>query len=138
MSEQKSERRKNFPLRLSKAERAALEEKASEAGLKLSAYLREAGLSKTVQKRNNFIPQINRETYVELGRIGININQLAKAANTSVLKGLECNINTNELENLLALLQEMRLAVLGVKDEEETLGTRGHGDGEIRNDRKTD
>ena len=116
-SKNKSERRKNFPLRLSKAERAALEEKASEAGLKLSAYLREAGLNRTVRQRNNFIPQINRETYVELGRIGININQLAKAANTSVLKGLECNINTNELSELLALLQEIRLSVLGLSDD---------------------
>lgn len=118
-SKNKSERRKNFPLRLSKAERAALEEKAKEAGLKLSAYLREAGLSKTVQKRNNFIPQINRETYVELGRIGININQLAKAANTSVLKGLECNINTDELDRLSALLQEIRLSVMGISEEKE-------------------
>lgn len=118
MSEQKSERRKNFPLRLSKAERAALEEKAKEAGLKLSAYLREAGLSKTIQRKNNLVPEINRAVYAELGRIGININQLAKAANTSVLKGIECNINTNELDRLLALLQEIRLAVLGVKDEE--------------------
>lgn len=109
-----SSRRKNFPLRLSSEERAALEEKAREAGLKLSAYLREAGLSKTISRKTKKVPEINRATYVELGRIGVNINQLAKAANTSVLKGLECNINTNELSELLALLQEIRLAVLGV------------------------
>lgn len=118
-SKTQSERRKNFPLRLSNSERAALEEKAKEAGLKLSAYLREAGLNKTIQKRNKRVPQINRETYVELGRIGININQLAKAANTSVLKGLECNINTNELAKLSSLLQEIRLSILGISDEVE-------------------
>ena len=117
ISKTKSERRKNFPLRLSTTERAALEEKAKEAGLKLSAYLREAGLNKTIQNKKKFIPQINRAVYVELGRIGININQLAKAANTSVLKGLECNINTNELSELLSLLQEIRLSVMGIKDD---------------------
>ena len=117
ISKTKSERRKNFPLRLSTTERAALEEKAKEAGLKLSAYLREAGLNKTIQNPKKFIPQINRAVYVELGRIGININQLAKAANTSVLKGLECNINTNELSELLSLLQEIRLSVMGIKDD---------------------
>ena len=122
-SKKKSERRKNFPLRLSSEERAALEEKAKEAGLKLSAYLREAGLNKTISRKNTLIPEINRATYVELGRIGININQLAKAANTSVLKGLECNINTNELGELLALLQEIRLSILGIS--EEKMGING-------------
>lgn len=119
MSEPKAEKRKNFPLRLSPSERIALEQKAAEAGLKLSPYLREAGLNKTIAKKTNSIPEINRATYDELGRIGNNINQLTKAAHISLKRGTGCNVNPSELSALLSLLKQIRLEVLAIADETE-------------------
>ena len=117
MSKPNSEKRKNFPLRLSPSERAVLEEKAKSCGLKLSAYLREAGLKKKISSRVNRVPEINRATYVELGRIGNNINQIAKAANISVKRGMGCNVNPRELSALLALLKQIRLEVMAIADD---------------------
>ena len=115
MSEPNPEKRKNWTLRLSPSERATLEEKAASVGLKLSPYLREAGLKKTIQPKNP-IPEINRATYVELGRIGNNINQIAKAAHISIKRGTGCNVNPHELSALLTVLKEIRLQVLAISD----------------------
>lgn len=115
MKPEKQERRKNYPLRLSGSERAALEAKAAAAGLKLSAYLRQAGLNKTVSAQFESVPAINRLTYTELGRIGNNINQMTKAAHTSLQRGMGCNIDPDDLNNLLALLKKIRLEVLAVE-----------------------
>ena len=114
MSELKKEKRKNFPLRLSPSERTALEQKAKSAGLKLSPYLREAGLNKTIAVKTKSVPEINRAIYVELGRVGNNINQITKAAHTSIQRGTGCNVNPTELSTLLALLKQIRLEVMAV------------------------
>ena len=103
-------------MRLSPSERTALEMKAKEAGLKLSPYLRQAGLNKTISASSNQIPEINRATYVELGRIGNNINQISKAANTSVKRGTGCNVNLNELTKLTTLLKQIRLEIMAISD----------------------
>ena len=120
MSREKQERRKNYPLRLSSSERAALEAKAEAAGLKLSAYLRQAGLNKTVSAKKELVPAINRLTYTELGRIGHNINQMTKAAHKSLQRGMGCNVDPDELNGLLVLLKKIRLEVLAISDD--TLG----------------
>lgn len=116
MSKLEKEKRKNFPLRLSASERTALEAKASAAGLKLSSYLRQAGLNKTISSNNNLIPEINRATYVELGRISNNINQITKAAQKSLQRGMGCNIDPRELLALRDLLIQIRLEVLNISD----------------------
>ena len=118
LSKPKKEKRKNFPLRLSKSERAALEEKAKAAGLKLSSYLRQAGLNKTISTKQERVPEINRFTYVELGRVGNNINQLTKAAHKSLQRGTDCNVNFGELSALLALLKQIRLEVMAVDQQQ--------------------
>ena len=117
MSKSKKERRKNFPLRLSASERAALESKAESAGLKLSPYLRQAGLNKSISNKTNLVPEVNRAIYVELGRIGNNINQITKAAHKSLQRGTGCNINPSELSALLALLKQIRLEVMAVDND---------------------
>ena len=114
MSKLEKEKRKNFPLRLSASERTALEAKAEAAGLKLSPYLRQAGLNKTVSSKGNGVPEINRATYVELGRIGNNINQMTKAAHKFLQRGMGCNVNPTELSALLALLKQIRLEVVAI------------------------
>ena len=119
MSKPEKEKRKNFPLRLSASERTVLEAKASAAGLKLSPYLRQAGLNKTISSKTNRVPAINRATYVELGRIGNNINQMTKAAHKSLQRGMGCNVNPTELSALLRLLKQVRLEILAIEQQED-------------------
>ena len=119
MLKPEKEKRKNFPLRLSASERTALEAKAEAAGLKLSPYLRQAGLNKTISSKGNGVPEINRATYVELGRIGNNINQMTKAAHKSLQRGMGCNIDPRELLALRDLLKQIRLEVLTISDSSE-------------------
>ena len=113
--------RENYQLRLLPSERKTMEQKAAAANLKLSEYLRAAGLNKTIRSQPK-VPEINRATYVELGRIGNNINQLTKAAHISLKRGASCNVNVAELSELNDLIKRMRLEILAVylaPDEEE-------------------
>ena len=64
-------------VRVSAAEKAALQGSAREAGLTVSEYVRRRSLGQPVTAR------ADRETRVLLRRIGVNLNQLARAANTS-------------------------------------------------------
>ncbi|MGH2412219.1 MAG: plasmid mobilization protein [Microcystaceae cyanobacterium] len=109
----KKEVRQIFPLRLSQEERAALEARAVEAGLKLSEYLRRAGLFQHLPQRRS-LPEVNRQTYLELGRIGNNINQLTKACHTALKQGGGCNIDPTLLQSLSNQLDQIRLEVLAI------------------------
>ncbi|MGB5634025.1 MAG: plasmid mobilization relaxosome protein MobC [Waterburya sp.] len=105
--------RENYQLRLLPSERKTMEQKAEAANLKLSEYLRAAGLNKTIRSQPK-VPEINRATYVELGRIGNNINQLTKAAHASLKRGGSGNVNVAELSELNDLIKRMRLEILAV------------------------
>ena len=115
-----TEIRQNYQLRLSPSERSQMEEKAQQAGLKLSEYLRAAALNKTIRQRAK-IPEINRATYVELGRIGNNINQLTKAVHVSLKRGGSGNVDPIPLSELSNLIKRMRLEILAIylADDEE-------------------
>ena len=105
--------RENYQLRLLPSERKIMESKAAAANLKLSEYLRSAGLNKTIRPTIK-VPEINRASYIELGRIGNNINQLTKAAHASVTRNGNCNVDTEKLSELSELIQRMRLEILAV------------------------
>ena len=90
-----------------------MEQKAQEAGLKLSEYLRSAALNKTIRTQAK-IPEINRATYVELGRIGNNINQLTKAVHVSLKRGGSGNVDPTSLSELSDLIKRMRLEILAI------------------------
>jgi hypothetical protein len=68
-------------LRLSEKETQALKEKAKQCGLSKSAYLRRLILDKPVKARP---PEAVHELYVEINRIGTNINQIARACNAGM------------------------------------------------------
>ena len=85
----KKEKRQIFSLRLSSSERLELENKAAEAGLKLSEYLRQTGLRRKIRSK---VPEINREMYLELGRIGNNLNQLTKNCHIALQQGNEIRL----------------------------------------------
>jgi hypothetical protein len=69
-----------------------------------------------VEKRTlpTSIPQINEQTYWELGKMGVNLNQITHAINRAVKegRGISCN-SRGEIETVRNLLNEVRLQLLG-------------------------
>ncbi len=64
-------------VRLSLAERAALDRKAALVGLPVSAYVREVGLRRVVRARRR---QADRAALAEVARIANNLRQLRRVA----------------------------------------------------------
>jgi type III secretion system FlhB-like substrate exporter len=115
MTQKNQENRQVFAIRLSPTERQKIEAKADHAGMKLSEYLRATALK---QKIPRSVPKINREIYIELGRIGNNINQIAKAANIAIKRGDKLNVELLQLLLLDEHLDKVRLQVLAISDEQ--------------------
>lgn len=66
-------------LRLSPAEMAAIQERADKAGMTMTAFARSAALSRKLPSAP--VSSVDFETRAELRRIGVNLNQIAKAMN---------------------------------------------------------
>jgi len=98
-----------LPIRLSPEERAEIDAAAERAGLMTGSYARQALLGGP-RPRQARRPPVERKELArllgELGHIGANLNQLAKAANTGVV------VYTGEIDAALAGLAEMRDAIL--------------------------
>ena len=116
MTKNQQEQRKVFAIRLSPIERQAIEVKADTAGMKLGEYLRTTALKKKIPPS---VPKINREIYIELIRIGNNINQLAKVANVGSNRGEKLNLEMNKLTELSQHLDRLKLSVLAISESEE-------------------
>lgn len=93
-----SRRREKVEVRVSAAEKADLRGSAREAGLTVSEYVRRRSLGQPVAA------WADRETRVLLRRIGVNLNQLARAANTSGASapGRQLDEALGELRRVLA------------------------------------
>ena len=94
-----------YELRLTPVEKENWSVKAAAMGLDLSEYIR-----RCVERRQittTIQPQVNRQTAVELGRIGVNLNQLQRAMNTALASG-QFIPNVDES---LAVVQEVEKAV---------------------------
>ena len=141
MSENNKEKRVIYPLRLSPSERAELEELAAKVGLKLSSYLRQAGLNGDGQHQKSFdalVPEVNRRAYLDLAetnyqlrRIGININQIAKANNTALRLGHKLEVEwdllsqlSQQLEELESWIEELRVELIGLDRSKRELDDR--------------
>ena len=68
-----TKRTHNYPVRLSDLELDCLRIKAQDAGMSASELIRCLTLGKPLPKR---LSKISLDTYIELGRIGNNLNQL--------------------------------------------------------------
>jgi hypothetical protein len=92
------------------AELAQLDEAASRAGLTRASFQRVQTLCTTPKTRSTRRPPIEREllakTLGELGRIGSNINQIARAANRDKATELDLNATLAELRGLLPDLMQ--------------------------------
>ena len=100
-----------YELRLTPVEKESWSVKAAAVGLDLSEYIR-----RCVERRQittTIQPEVNRQTAVELGRIGVNLNQLQRAMNTSVASG-QFIPNVDES---LAVVKEVEKAVIELQRE---------------------
>jgi len=98
-----------LPIRLSADERAVVEAAAEKAGLATGSYARQTLLGAPAPRQVRRPPVERRELarlLGELGKVGGNLNQLAKAANSGVL------VYGNEIDTALGGLAEVRNAVL--------------------------
>ena len=111
MTKPDRQKREIFSIRLSPTERQAIEAKADTAGMKLGEYIRATALK---QKVPPSIPEINREIYVELIRIGNNINQIARVANVGIKRGDRLNVEIERLTELSVYLNRLKLEVLAI------------------------
>lgn len=99
----------SFPIRLSKDQRAELEKRADLAGgLSIAGYIKFAALDQPPRKLRQ--PPIDRVALAQLlgqlGRVGSNINQIARIANA------HNEINIPELAFALNELIDMREAIM--------------------------
>jgi Bacterial mobilisation protein (MobC) len=114
VTEKNQENRKVFAIRLSPTERQKIEAKADLSGMKLSEYLRATALK---QKIPPSVPTINREIYIELIRIGNNINQIARVANVGIKRGDRLNVEMSKLQELANHLDQLKLEVLAISED---------------------
>jgi hypothetical protein len=91
--------RRNIGLmvRVTPAERDSLKKRAG--AMRMAVYMRQCSLHRAPCS----VPEINRSTAIELGRIGNNLNQLARAANAC---------NTLDLSATLREINALRLTLI--------------------------
>jgi hypothetical protein len=110
----KDKRSNVFRLRLTELEREQWEAMAEEVGLgnNLSKFVRHC-----VERRSlpAPIPEINQQTYWELGKIGVNFNQITHAINRAVKEGSDVAVDPRrEILAVKTALDEIRLQLLGL------------------------
>ncbi|MBD2731034.1 plasmid mobilization relaxosome protein MobC [Nostoc sp. FACHB-892] len=120
-SKPKPKRTSLVSLRLTESEKEDWEAKAEAAGMgkNLSKFIRYC-----VERDRIYItppvPAINEATYVELGRIGNNINQIAYAINRAVKLEEAIAVDPRpEIEALKPLLLEIKQILLGMPENPE-------------------
>jgi hypothetical protein len=102
-------------VRLTLAERDQLAETARDLGISISTYMRQVVLSRPLPPRRAVrpIPEVNRETYHALGRVGGLLNQVVHRLNER--RGEEGAADLLEvLQAVAGLLSAVRAEVLGV------------------------
>ncbi len=106
---EKRVRSRILPVRLSDDERAVIEAAAERAGLAAGSYARQTLLGAPAPRQVRRPPVERRELarlLGELGKLGGNLNQLARAANSGTV------LDTVEIEAALKGLPALRDAVL--------------------------
>ncbi|MFB2920607.1 plasmid mobilization protein [Aerosakkonema funiforme] len=106
---------KRFELRLTEAEYEQIETLAQEVNLTMSEFVR-----RTVARRAMPRPlaafdlkayQVLCQINTELRQAGNNLNQIAKACNTSVMLGEPVAVNRSLLQNIQQLLKENQTSI---------------------------
>ena len=62
------------------------------------------------------IPEINQQTYWELGKIGVNLNQITHAVNRAIKEGSAIAVDPRpEILEVKKMLDEIRFELLGLE-----------------------
>lgn len=105
------DRRQSFSgLRLSPRELNSIRDRASEAGLSVSTFIRQSALSSTVRAA----PTVSIRQWSELAPLASNLNQIAHRLNAAP----EDRLTPDDRKTIAALhdlLREIRLRLLGVE-----------------------
>ena len=80
---------------------------AARGGMKLSEYLRSVIFNQRLPTPRATVPTINRETLVQLNRIGGLLNQQARALNTAKCLNSFSGISSEYLQQCLEQLQQL-------------------------------
>ncbi len=115
----KKTRTEYIALLLTPEERKDWESKASAALMKLSQYIRHCVESRAIA---HALPTINKHTYLELGRIGTNLNQAVTALNYAKKAGQplpQLDELSGTIHSLNQKLNSLRLQLLGLAPEVE-------------------
>ncbi len=103
-------------LRLTNDEKVRWSIKATAAGLNLNEYIRRCVERRTITPIQ---PEVNRQTAIELGKIGVNLNQQVRAMNSAIAEGQHIP-NVNEslavVEDVYKTLKKLQLELSGVND----------------------
>ena len=103
-------------LKLTPDEKKAWRKKALAAGMNLNEYIRRCVERRTITP---IPPEVNRQTAIELGRIGVNLNQQVRAMNTAIASGQHIP-NVNEalavVEEVYKTLKKLQLELTGVNE----------------------
>lgn len=101
----RAEIRERIDLYLNAAERSAIEAKAREAGLAVSAFIRKAALGQRIE-----VPHVvNAARWGELARTTANLNQLSHAINA----GHASSVDPRLIDDLADQVRLLRLELLG-------------------------
>ena len=109
MTKPKPKRTRMVRIRFTEDEYAAVSQKAIASSLTLSELVRRAALEKP-------LPQPKSEmaaTYEQLARLGNNVNQLAKAANTAVKMGYEPKVSVEHRQKVYQTIKQLGLEIVG-------------------------
>lgn len=107
---EKRQRSSVVGLRMTPEERAELDRRADRAGLSVAAYLRAAALGDAGPRATRKPPIAKQElvrVLSQLGKIGSNVNQLARAVNS----GDDPNGLADDLKAAVVALSEMQSAI---------------------------
>ncbi|NJO99024.1 MAG: MobC family plasmid mobilization relaxosome protein [Pleurocapsa sp. CRU_1_2] len=105
-----------FQLCLSKEEKIRIDSLSSETGLTPSELFRRGVFQKRLPQK---VTDIAHKTYWELGQIGVNINQIARVANTAIIEGHHPLVaDPTQLQKLEELLHQILREIVGCHDSE--------------------
>jgi hypothetical protein len=107
-------RERTIGVRVSADELAVISRMAAERGMTPVQLLRETALSNKLPPKQAIVPSINREMYAELAKIGVNLNQLARAAN----QGYAVTVDDSLLGRVYDKLSQMQRILLGGEEKE--------------------
>lgn len=118
------DRTEKITVRLTPAERQQLEMRCQ--GVAISTYIRSGLFDYPMPKPRTIVPIVNRQLYVELNRIGVNLNQQTKVMNAlrpDKMAGAVCDYmqTLNELEEQMQQLKVLLIVGTEIGDELATI-----------------